>query len=283
MEFPNLGKHCAVEDCKLLDFLPFTCNGCSLTFCLDHRKYVSHHCSLAPVDVTVPQCPLCSQYIPASKTQDVNRVVEEHISKGCPPISSNNPNSRPHPCSQKGCKKGEFVPVSCRSCLKNFCFSHRLERDHTCIKPPTQKMNILNALNSRHPNTNTNTAITNRIVPTSTNKKKPIPSESVLKQKAKGNTNIPESKRFYLEVVYPTNSQIQPKLMFFNEEWSIGKVLDVIADAGGIINNNNKPGAEKLCLLSKSGEVLPSSVPLNSLTPKVSAFDSILLDRIAVN
>ncbi|KAK3011818.1 hypothetical protein RJ639_010625 [Escallonia herrerae] len=27
-EFPNLGKHCSVGDCKLIDFLPFTCDCC---------------------------------------------------------------------------------------------------------------------------------------------------------------------------------------------------------------------------------------------------------------
>ena len=27
-EFPDLGKHCAVSDCKLIDFLPFTCDCC---------------------------------------------------------------------------------------------------------------------------------------------------------------------------------------------------------------------------------------------------------------
>lgn len=26
--FPNLGKHCSVEDCRQIDFLPFTCDCC---------------------------------------------------------------------------------------------------------------------------------------------------------------------------------------------------------------------------------------------------------------
>ncbi|OAY73065.1 Zinc finger AN1 and C2H2 domain-containing stress-associated protein 13 [Ananas comosus] len=28
-EFPDLGKHCSVDDCKQIDFLPFTCDRCS--------------------------------------------------------------------------------------------------------------------------------------------------------------------------------------------------------------------------------------------------------------
>lgn len=27
-EFPDLGKHCTVDDCKQIDFLPFTCDRC---------------------------------------------------------------------------------------------------------------------------------------------------------------------------------------------------------------------------------------------------------------
>lgn len=27
-QFPDLGKHCSVEDCKQIDFLPFTCDRC---------------------------------------------------------------------------------------------------------------------------------------------------------------------------------------------------------------------------------------------------------------
>lgn len=31
--FPNLGKHCSVDDCRLIDFLPFTCDCC-------HKVYI---------------------------------------------------------------------------------------------------------------------------------------------------------------------------------------------------------------------------------------------------
>jgi len=102
-----------------------------------------------------------------------------------------------------------------------------------------------------------------------------------LRANAKGDAKIPENKRFYLEVVYPLNSNIQPKMMFFNQEWTVGKALDVIADAGGVINNNNKPGPEKLCLFSlKTGEMLPTSVSLNTLSPQLCSFDAILLERV---
>jgi hypothetical protein len=39
-------------------------------------------------------------------------------------------------------------------------------------------------------------------------------------------------------------SKVEPKLMFFNNGFSIGKVLDLVADAGGIENRNNQANAE---------------------------------------
>ncbi len=60
----------------------------------------------------------------------------------------------------------------------------------------------------------------------------------------KGNDSVPPEKRFYLEIVYPMESKVQPKLMFFNANATVGKVLDKAADAGGIENKNNQMNAE---------------------------------------
>lgn len=38
------------------------------------------------------------------------------------------------------------------------------------------------------------------------------------------------------------DSNVPPRYMFFHRDWSVGKVLDYIADAGRIENLNNKPG-----------------------------------------
>jgi hypothetical protein len=61
------------------------------------------------------------------------------------------------------------------------------------------------------------------------------------RSKAVGNSSIPEDKRFYLEVIYPMDSKVAPQVMFFNSSWSIGKVLDVIAEQGKIANRNHEP------------------------------------------
>ena len=60
----------------------------------------------------------------------------------------------------------------------------------------------------------------------------------------KGNANIPDEKKFFLEVVFPLDSKVGTKLMFFNSSFSVGKVLDLVADAGGIENKNNQSKSE---------------------------------------
>lgn len=44
MEFPDLGQHCSLADCKQLDFLPFVCSNCKLTFCKNHFNTSQHDC-----------------------------------------------------------------------------------------------------------------------------------------------------------------------------------------------------------------------------------------------
>ena len=40
-----VGKHCQLEYCNQLDFLPFLCQSCRKTFCLDHRTEDAHRCA----------------------------------------------------------------------------------------------------------------------------------------------------------------------------------------------------------------------------------------------
>lgn len=42
-EFPDLGKHCAVSDCKLIDFLPFTCDRCDQVLPFSSLNLILHY------------------------------------------------------------------------------------------------------------------------------------------------------------------------------------------------------------------------------------------------
>mmetsp|Transcript_20730 Transcript_20730/g.18139 ORF Transcript_20730/g.18139 Transcript_20730/m.18139 type:complete len:95 (-) Transcript_20730:415-699(-) len=74
MDFHNLGKHCHEPTCRQIDFLPFQCSHCKLTFCLDHRDARSHECKF---DVKVYKCPDCLMVV----KYDEGTTTEAEVAK----------------------------------------------------------------------------------------------------------------------------------------------------------------------------------------------------------
>ncbi|XP_048589437.1 AN1-type zinc finger protein 2A isoform X2 [Nematostella vectensis] len=134
MEFPHLGKQCALTTCKQLDFLPFKCDACSRIFCKDHYTYREHNCENAfKKDNQVPVCPLCNKPVPVPRGQQPDIKVGEHIDNDCqsdPAIQKRK--AYTNKCSVKGCKQKELIKVRCESCRQNYCLKHRHEQDHKC-------------------------------------------------------------------------------------------------------------------------------------------------------
>jgi len=88
-----------------------------------------------------------------------------------------------------------------------------------------------------------------------------------------------------LEVIYPMSSGTKPMMLYFNSSWTIGKVLDVAADAGKIDNRNNQMNAEKLYLVClKTGHPLENSVTLEDYSSSniLESGDSILLETMSM-
>ena len=52
MEFPELGIHCSIKECKTLDFLPIECSHCHSVYCKEHAQPLKHKC-VAFVDKVV--------------------------------------------------------------------------------------------------------------------------------------------------------------------------------------------------------------------------------------
>jgi hypothetical protein len=95
-----------------------------------------------------------------------------------------------------------------------------------------------------------------------------------------GKASIPTASRYYLEVVFPLSKRIAPKIMYFDEQWAIGKVLDEITDEGCIDNRNHLPGEEKWVLYSlQSGEILSNSRKLRELKATLPPFSAVLLEK----
>ena len=53
------------------------------------------------------------QAISIKQGQDANYLVDQHIRAGCPTASLK---SKKNPCSFKGCREKEFIPISCKLC-----------------------------------------------------------------------------------------------------------------------------------------------------------------------
>jgi hypothetical protein len=139
MEFPELVHACSFRGCsEKNDFLPFTCDGCSKKFCLEHHRHENHGCHAKPRDDKyVPVCPLCMQAIPVKPGDNVNNLVDavsrcpacrplcpaltmpglfragQHIRAGCPTAAVK---SKKNGCTFKGCREKEFIPISCKLC-----------------------------------------------------------------------------------------------------------------------------------------------------------------------
>ena len=101
MEFSKLGRHCALESCHRLDFLPFQCDHCHASFCLEHRTVASHSCASAPAPSPPPSL-----------------VLHSYIN--------------PHRCQAPHCHKREALPNACRNCGMNHCLAHRFPTSHAC-------------------------------------------------------------------------------------------------------------------------------------------------------
>lgn len=136
-EFPDLGKHCSVEICKQIDFLPFTCDRCQQVFCLEHRGYIKHSCPKADRQgVTVVICPLCAKGVRLIPDEDPNISWETHVNTECDP-SNYEKATKKKKCPVPGCR--EILTFSntlkCRDCMVDHCLKHRFGPDHKCPGP----------------------------------------------------------------------------------------------------------------------------------------------------
>jgi len=131
----GIGQHCSAPGCGQVDFLPFVCDCCARTFCLDHRTYAAHMCASAGARTTeVIVCPMCAKGVRLQPGQDPNRAFEEHQrSQGCDPHNY----ARVHQkkkcpvgrCSEKLTLTNTYL---CKACGTKVCLKHRMPNDHKC-------------------------------------------------------------------------------------------------------------------------------------------------------
>ncbi|XP_067055408.1 AN1-type zinc finger protein 1-like [Acropora muricata] len=225
-EFPRLGVRCEVKTCQKLDFLPFLCNECCGKFCSKHRTKVSHGC------------------FTGFKQEKEARLENMQQKSGMQ-------------CAFHDCKS-ELIQVTCEHCCCSYCLRHRHQVDHQCSSLPLKKarqspeekiQQIIGKDLSKEKKGRG--GVRNEIMAAKVSLMK-------IKLKATGDVCIPQDERIYLRVLLPYGSNGQEIPMFFSKRWTVGKIIDKIAAAANLRNDNNlNRGEKKLRLIHRNtGEVL---------------------------
>ncbi len=241
-----IGKHCQLEYCNQLDFLPFFCQSCKKTFCLDHRAEDSHKCEKR--GAWAERRRLAQLARPSAGEGRQMRDLVSH-----------------KPCAAADCKTTvgtSLVPgVHCASCNRDYCLRHRLREEHDCAnKAPIgarpanaveQTRSALARLRAWGAAKKEQAAATaGRALP------KARPSSAAarlvalngLKKSAKGDAKLPPEKRVYLHVeaeAETTTSKLPSGDFFYSRDWAVGRLLDAAARSLQVENVNNQSADER--------------------------------------
>lgn len=239
-----IGTHCQYTYCNQLDFLPFRCESCRGTFCLDHRSETGHHCTNA--GAWAERRRKANLAKPSLGAGKVMAEVER-------------------PCASPTCKTvigtSLSTSVHCSTCNRAYCLKHRLKEDHDCknLTPIGARVSRFNEKNDfaklalgrlKAWGTAQKASVADRVLP------KPKPTSAAarmvavntLKKTAKGDDKIPAEKRIYVFVeaeAATTTAKFPTGSFFYSKDWVIGRVLDAAAKALQVQNVNNQSTDEK--------------------------------------
>ncbi|XGW15000.1 hypothetical protein V3C99_000909 [Haemonchus contortus] len=200
-ELPDLGGRCFFENCKRLDFLPFTCPLCKECFCSDHR--FTHGCD-------------------NSKQYDPNAAV----------ASSSGP-LRNFLCSYSDCNGAESIKIVCPYCERNYCLKHRHADEHCCENRPEK-------VEKPRPQLVPASTAAPTSVEKPVKKAKPVAKISEadrkkmdkilimkLKMNAKATADVPAEERMFLFV--DGNDLSERKAVVVSKKWTVGRCASNIA------------------------------------------------------
>jgi predicted nucleic acid binding AN1-type Zn finger protein len=239
-----IGKHCQYEYCNQLDFLPFFCQSCKHTFCLDHRTESTH------------KCPEAGAW--------ARRRREAELAK---PSAGEGKRMRDFvqqkPCAAKDCKTTvgtSLTPgVHCDKCNRNYCLKHRMVEEHDCknqipIGARPGQVDLSKEARNAFAKFKAWGASKREQATRALPKPKPTSASArliavnSLKKTAKGDAKLPPEKRVYVYVEAEsetTTSKLPKGEFFYNKDWVIGRVLDAAARGLQVENVNNSSAEEK--------------------------------------
>ena len=129
----SVGKQCSDPACLLVDFLPFKCQHCQLSFCQEHFKVDAHKCSkydeskfnrvapncklmpgaIAQQRLTMSSGPLCNIPVAVRPGQDPNVRMDIHLESECSVVTGKVKAKTTPLCARPTCKKVLFSPIRC--------------------------------------------------------------------------------------------------------------------------------------------------------------------------
>lgn len=241
-----VGAHCQYTYCNQLDFLPFMCQSCNKTFCLDHHTESAHKCANAGAWAERKRLAAL-----AAPSLGHDKTMRSYISEKS--------------CANDGCKiliGGPKPGAHCTTCNRDYCLTHRFQTTHDCknkipigARPTPAVVDGAKSALARlriWGNAKKEAAMeaATRTLP------KPKPSSAAqrivavnnLKKGAKGDDKLAPEKRVYLfvEAEAETAKAKFPKGQFFySKDWVVGRVLDAAAKSLQVQNVNNQSSDER--------------------------------------
>jgi predicted nucleic acid binding AN1-type Zn finger protein len=237
-----IGKHCQLEYCNQLDFLPFFCQSCKKTFCLDHRTEDAHKCENRGAWAERRR-----QAQLARPSAGEGKRMRDYVTQ--------------KPCAADDCKTTigtSLVPgVHCASCNHDYCLKHRLREEHDCknkvpvgARPRDVTEQTRSAFAKLRAWGSAKKEQASRALP----KAKPssasarLVAVNNLKKTAKGDAKLPPEKRVYVYVeaeAETTTAKNYKGEFFYSKDWVIGRMLDAAAKSLQVENVNNQSSEER--------------------------------------
>jgi predicted nucleic acid binding AN1-type Zn finger protein len=243
-----IGSHCQYSYCNQLDFLPFQCQSCDRTFCLDHRTEDSHACANPGAWAARKRAAELAKPSAGQGKRMVDLVAQK-------------------PCADDACKTvigTSLVPgVHCGNCNRDYCLKHRLREDHGCKDKTPIGARAASAAQATAVAEGAKSALerfrlwgqakkqqakVSFASPSAKPKVAQMIAVNNLKKTAKGDAKLTPDKRVYLYVeaeAATTKSKLPKGDFFYSRDWVVGKMLDAAARSLQVQNVNNQSSSEE--------------------------------------
>ncbi|KAH8690913.1 AN1 zinc finger protein [Talaromyces proteolyticus] len=288
-DLESIGRNCQYEFCGQLDFLPFRCESCRGTYCLEHRTESAHKCS-HPGEW-------------AKRKRADNGVNTTSSAKAKATVYNTDQ------CSHPSCKSLINTPtrlgVHCDKCNRNYCLSHRLGEEHDCAKlvplgarvgagtkPGETIRSMFSKLRGMSKDTAPKISAPKIKLPNNIQSRmggrSAVAQLNEMKRAAKGDAAVPMERRVYLHVVgtvdTPSTKATEPPRgdFFYDARWKVGRVLDDAARRLKVENVNNRGGGEEARLRIfhiEAGEFLEFADSIGGDKSRVKSGHTIVLLR----